>query len=121
MPYSRNIAKGTDQSHLFPEADDFTFNGAAGLPLDLYHGADGRGGEAGSVVDPSFLALVSDQMLRTSVIAGRPDLGKPDWRGNSPTRAMTNQEISDVVAWMAAKRVPFPGQPYASAHEPAGR
>ena len=47
------------------------------------HGADGRGGpKGGSVVDPSYLALVSDQALRTTVIAGRPDLGMPDWRGD---------------------------------------
>ncbi len=77
------------------------------------HGADGRGSErAGSVVDPSFLALVSDQMLRTSVIAGRPDLGQPDWRTLSKARAMVPQEISDVVAWLASRRVAFPGQPY---------
>jgi cytochrome c oxidase cbb3-type subunit 3 len=68
------------------------------------HGAAGRGGEkGGSVVDPSFLALVSDQMLRNSVIAGRPDLGMPDWR-EVGSRVMTHQEISDVVAWMAAQR-----------------
>jgi len=77
------------------------------------HGADGHGGkDGGSVVDPSFLALVSDQMLRTSVIAGRPDLGQPDWRTVSKARAMAPQEISDVVAWLAARRVAFPGQPY---------
>jgi mono/diheme cytochrome c family protein len=54
------------------------------------HGADGRGGQrsqdGGSIVDPSFLALVSDQGLRTTVIAGRPDLGAPDWRGDVPGR-----------------------------------
>lgn len=73
------------------------------------HGADGAGGEkGGSVVDPNFLALVSDQMLRTTVIAGRPDLGMPDWREASKERAMSPQEISDVVAWLAAKRVAAP-------------
>lgn len=72
------------------------------------HGADGAGGEkGGSVVDESFLSLVSDQMLRNSVIAGRPDLGMPDWR-EAGERAMTPQEISDVVAWMVAKRVTTP-------------
>ena len=34
-----------------------------------------------------FLALVSDQGLRTIVIAGRPELGAPDWRGNVPGKA----------------------------------
>ena len=69
------------------------------------HGADGRGGPgAGSIVDASYLALVSDQSLRTSVIAGRPDLGAPDWRGNVPGRPMLPDDVSDVVAWLAAQR-----------------
>jgi mono/diheme cytochrome c family protein len=75
------------------------------------HGVDGTGGSAGSVVDPSLLALVSDQMLRTSVIAGRPDLGMPDWRSLSRDRAMTPQEISDVVAWLAAQGGPDGARP----------
>jgi mono/diheme cytochrome c family protein len=69
------------------------------------HGGDGRGGtSAGSIVDPSYLSLVSNQSLRTTVIAGRPDLGAPDWRGNVPGTPMSSQEVSDVVAWLAAKR-----------------
>ena len=69
------------------------------------HGADGRGGPgAGSIVDASYLSLVSDQSLRTTVIAGRPDLGAPDWRGNAPERPMSFEEVSDVVAWLAAQR-----------------
>jgi cytochrome c oxidase cbb3-type subunit 3 len=46
------------------------------------HGVDGRGGKASSIVDGSYLALVSDQQLRTIVITGRPDLGAPDWRND---------------------------------------
>jgi mono/diheme cytochrome c family protein len=69
------------------------------------HGADGRGGaSASSIVDPSYLSLVSDQSLRTTVIAGRPDLGSPDWRGNGSGTPMSPQDVSDVVAWLAAKR-----------------
>lgn len=80
------------------------------------HGSTARGGrKGGSVVDGSFLALVSDQMLRTTVIAGRSDLGMPDWREASPRRPMTDQEISDVVAYLASKRAAFPGRPYAAA------
>jgi mono/diheme cytochrome c family protein len=76
------------------------------------HGADGRGGpKAGSIVDPSYLALVSDQHLRTTVIAGRTDLGMPDWRGQVAGRALAPQEISDVVAWLVTKRTPVPGRP----------
>jgi mono/diheme cytochrome c family protein len=77
------------------------------------HGAGGRGARGGSsIVDSSYLALVSDQGLRTMVIAGRPDLGAPDWRGNVRGRVMTPHDISDVVAWLSAQRLPFPGQPY---------
>ena len=67
--------------------------------------AEGKGGEKGaSVVDPSYLALVSDQGLRTAVIAGRADLGMPDWRGYVPGHPMNDEEIADVVAWLASHR-----------------
>jgi cytochrome c oxidase cbb3-type subunit 3/ubiquinol-cytochrome c reductase cytochrome c subunit len=75
------------------------------------HGADGRGGEKGhDIVDPTYLALVSDQALRTAVIVGRPDLGMPDWRGEHGT-PLTADQVSDVVAWMASHRVPVVGRP----------
>jgi mono/diheme cytochrome c family protein len=71
------------------------------------HGQDGTGGsKPGSILDPAFLMLVSDQSLRTTVIAGRSDQGTPDWRTYSPEHAMTPQEISDVVAWLSAHRTP---------------
>jgi cytochrome c oxidase cbb3-type subunit 3/ubiquinol-cytochrome c reductase cytochrome c subunit len=67
------------------------------------HGAEGRGGDiAGSIVDPNFLAIVSDQGLRTTVIAGRTDLGMPDWQTRK--EVMTPQDISDVVAWIISHR-----------------
>jgi cytochrome c oxidase cbb3-type subunit III len=55
-------------------------------------------------VDPAYLALVSDQALRTAVVAGRPDLGMPDWRGAHASEPLGAQEVSDVVAWMASHR-----------------
>ena len=77
------------------------------------HGPLGRGGQKASAIsDDSFLALVSDQSLRTIAIAGRPELGAPDWRGNLPGRPMSDQEITDVVAWLASRRSQNPGQPY---------
>jgi len=77
------------------------------------HGAGGRGGEKGSAItNDSYLALVSDQELRTIVISGRPELGAPDWRGNVPGKAMSDQEVTDVVSWLASRRVQSPGQPY---------
>ena len=81
------------------------------------HGPGGRGGAKGSsITDDSFLALVSDQGLRTIVIAGRLELGAPDWRGNVPGKPMTDQEITDVVAWLASHRVQNPGQPYSTSN-----
>jgi len=85
------------------------------------HGADGKGSVKGSsIVDGSFLALLTDQELRTLVIVGRPDLGAPDWRNNVPGRPMTSQEISDVVAWLSAQRPSFPGSPYQNASKSTG-
>jgi len=55
-------------------------------------------------VNPDFLALASDQSLRTTTIVGRADLGKPDWRANVSDHPMSPQEISDVVAWLVAQR-----------------
>jgi hypothetical protein len=66
-------------------------------------------------VDGSYLALVSDQQLRTIVIAGRPELDAPDWRGDVAGRPMAAQDISDVVAWLSSQRPKFPGQPYTTA------
>jgi mono/diheme cytochrome c family protein len=77
------------------------------------HGPKGKGGtRASAIADRSYLTLVSDQYLRTIVIAGRPELGAPDWRGNVPGRPMSDQEVTDVVAWLASQRIASPGQPY---------
>jgi cytochrome c oxidase cbb3-type subunit 3 len=93
------------------------------------HGADGRGGPKGSAItNDSFLALTSDQGLRTMVIAGRPELGAPDWRGylegtpgaRSFSRAMSNQDVTDVVSWLASHRVAAPGQPYVTERSSSG-
>ena len=71
------------------------------------HGVEGRGGAiAGSVVDPSYLGLASDQLLRTTVIIGRPSNGMPDFqRSGKPIPA---QDITDVVAWLASHRTQPP-------------
>jgi cytochrome c oxidase cbb3-type subunit 3 len=75
------------------------------------HGSQGLGGpKGGAVADPSYLALVSDQGLRATVIAGRPDLGMPDWRGYVAGQPLTRQQIADVVAWLVGQRGPVPGR-----------
>jgi cytochrome c oxidase cbb3-type subunit 3 len=79
------------------------------------HGPEGHGGsKASAISNDSVLALVSDQGLRTIVITGRPELGAPDWLENVSGRPMSDQEITDVVAWLASRRVQSPGQPYAA-------
>src|SRR5271168_628165 len=45
------------------------------------HGRSGAQG-ASRIDNPVYLSLISDQYLRTIAIAGRPELGAPDWRGN---------------------------------------
>ncbi|WP_213806861.1 cytochrome c [Granulicella sp. dw_53] len=88
------------------------------------HGESGEGVSkdklrTGSLVDPAYLALVSEQGLRSIVIAGEPDQGMPDWRSDltgSGARAMTDQEVTDTVAWLVSHRVANPGQPYQQRH-----
>jgi cytochrome c oxidase cbb3-type subunit III len=70
------------------------------------HGPQGRGARA--IADPSYLALVTDQHLRTVIIVGMPNLGMPDWR--SHTRPLTDADVSDVVAWLASQREPLSAQ-----------
>ena len=84
------------------------------------HGAAGEGaagdaksgmGRVGSIVDGSYLALISDQGLRSITIAGRPDEGMPDWRSVA-AQPLTDQQITDIIEWLAAQRTANPGQPY---------
>lgn len=71
-------------------------------------------GPAGSILDGSFLALVNEQTIRTIVIAGRDDLGQPDWRSVLPGRPLTDAEITNLSAWLIAQTPPHPGHPYPS-------
>jgi cytochrome c oxidase cbb3-type subunit 3 len=70
------------------------------------HGPEGRGARA--IADSSYLALVSDRHLRTVIIVGMPHLGMPDWRSHS--KPLTDTDVGDVVAWLAAQREPLSAQ-----------
>lgn len=72
-------------------------------------------GPAGSILDGSFLALINEQTVRTTILAGRPDIGEPDWQGHIPGRPMTDDEVTDVSAWLIAQKPAIPGQPYPNA------
>jgi len=67
------------------------------------HGPDGRGTR--TIADSSYLALVSDQHLRTVTITGMPALGAPDWRGDVPGKPLSDADVTDVVAWLASQRL----------------
>jgi mono/diheme cytochrome c family protein len=83
------------------------------------HGDGGAGGSKapGSIVDGSYLMLVSNQALRTLIIAGRSDLRHPDWRNYPGGQPLAAQQVSDVVAWLAAKRPQFAPGNYAKSDE----
>lgn len=65
-----------------------------------------------TITDVSYLVLVSDQSLRSVVIAGRPDLGQPDWEHVRPGEPLTDQDVSDIVAYLHSLRSETPGQIY---------
>jgi cytochrome c oxidase cbb3-type subunit III len=114
----RGILEGSDRPSYAPRNPGTAADGE--LVYRAYcascHGPQGQGGPRGSAItNDSFLALVSDQGLRTVVIVGRPELGAPDWRGNVPGKPMSDEEITDVVAWLVSQRVQNPGQPYSAA------
>jgi mono/diheme cytochrome c family protein len=67
-------------------------------------GCHGPGSRIGAVTDPSYLALTTNQNLRTSIIVGRPDLGMPDYRVLNAGHPLNDQNVADLVAYLASKR-----------------
>ncbi|MDQ1473371.1 MAG: cytochrome c oxidase cbb3-type subunit [Bryobacterales bacterium] len=64
------------------------------------HGKDGR--SAIAITESSYLSLVTDQHLRTVIIAGLPQLGMPDWRSNN--KPLSDADVTGVVAWLSSQR-----------------
>ena len=64
----------------------------------------GPGAKIGSVTDASYLSLVSNQMLRTSILVGRPDFGMPDYRFLKAGKPLSDGDVTDLVAFLASKR-----------------
>jgi cytochrome c oxidase cbb3-type subunit III len=62
------------------------------------------------ITGPDYLALVSDQALRSIIIAGRPDINQPDWShlspGGKPAAPLSPQDVADVVTYLASLRSP---------------
>ena len=79
------------------------------------HGQVGQNGKAGSILQPDYLTLVSDQYLRSVTIAGRPELGMPNYQNLVPNQPMSDQDIADIVAWLVSHRSASNVEPGASA------
>ncbi len=60
------------------------------------------------IASPVYLALVADQALRSIIIAGRPDIGQPDWRHDGPggkaATPLSAQEVDDIVTYLDSLR-----------------
>ncbi|MGB6973927.1 MAG: cytochrome c [Terracidiphilus sp.] len=76
----------------------------------------------GSIVDPDYLALVSDQNIRSFILAGHTNQNIPDWRGyltGPGAHPLLTPEITDVVAWIVSHRTsPAPSAQSSSASAP---
>ncbi len=75
-----------------------------------------------SILDPTYLALVSNGGLRTLLVAGKPHEGMPDWTGY-PGGPLGDQKLADLVKFMVSHRNPAPGQAFPNeqgAAHPAG-
>ncbi|HEX3987495.1 MAG TPA: c-type cytochrome [Acidobacteriaceae bacterium] len=62
------------------------------------------------LISPVYLSLVSDDALRSIIVAGRPDIGQPDWRHDdakgAPQMPLSGQDITDIVAYLGSLRNP---------------
>jgi cytochrome c oxidase cbb3-type subunit 3 len=62
------------------------------------------------ITSQNYLALMADQQLRSVIIAGRPDIGQPDWRHDGPqgkpATPLSNEEVDNIVAYLGSLRNP---------------
>ena len=60
------------------------------------------------ITSSDYLALVGDQALRSIIIAGRPDIGQPDWSHLGPrgktAAPLSAQDVDNIVAYLASLR-----------------
>jgi cytochrome c oxidase cbb3-type subunit III len=66
------------------------------------------------ITGTDYLSLVGDQALRTMIVAGRPDIGQPDWRHDSPgskeATPLSEADVDNIVAYLASLRSAPPAQ-----------
>lgn len=79
-----------------------------------------KGMNPGPITTSDYLQLASNQMLRTSIIVGRPDLGMPSYQFLNMGRPLSNQDVTDLVAYLNSQRmIPAPEELSARAGETA--
>ena len=95
----------------------FTANCASCHPAQVPPGGSADPLVAGSVTDPFYLRLVSDQHLRSSIVFGRSDLGMPGAAGpfrgpdgGTTTRPLSASDVDDLVAYLASQRDTWPSR-----------
>jgi cytochrome c oxidase cbb3-type subunit 3/ubiquinol-cytochrome c reductase cytochrome c subunit len=96
------------------------FGGATPPPYEQPAGGDAKRGQQAyqarcaschqgparqQLTSPVYLSLVSDQALRSIVIAGRPDIGQPDWQHENG-QALSPQDVTDIVTYLGSLRNP---------------
>ncbi len=64
----------------------------------------GPGAAVGVITSASYLQLSSNQNLRTSIVIGRSDLGMPNYQNLNAGHALSNQDVSDLVTYLASLR-----------------
>ena len=64
----------------------------------------GPGAKVGLVTSPTYLQLSSNQLIRTSIIVGRADLGMPNYQNLNAGKALSNQDVTDLVSYLASLR-----------------
>jgi mono/diheme cytochrome c family protein len=61
------------------------------------------------ITSRDYLAVVGDQALRSIIIAGRPDIGQPDWSHlgqGGKSAPLSAQDVDNIVAYLASLRSP---------------
>jgi len=109
-PYSSNVIGTAEQGHEIFRANCTSCHQQGQKKIVNCSSCHQQGQK--KITDTSYLALVSDQSLRTIIIAGRPDIGHPGWRQVRPGQPLTDQDVSDIVAYLQSLRSDTPGQPY---------
>lgn len=90
---------GTPPAYLGQTKGDPTRGQALYRAGCLHCHADTRG----SLLDPTYLALITDGGLRTLIITGVPEQGMPNWQGYGGG-PLTDQTVADLVAFLSSHR-----------------